>query len=275
MEDDAIEFGQGYDFESGAYPTPPNRAAVEPDPHLIDYNKPISPDRERKVKQADDSDDEEIRLDTFRGIVLGVSPEHDPRVFGNDVDADRAANIFLGNGTEFIRVSLWNDAVENVKEYLDAGPETVLEVQGKTNKQDGWTDYHIFDESPYHINEVEDDIIFKASSIGAKEITAETPVITTGSVIDRTLTREVTPDDGSPFKAQAFVIAQNNEKVYLNAYDDKTNEEITRQNELCVLIGWPDDTEFVTSELNDYEFNAKIKASNYSCICTIDGEYIV
>lgn len=259
----ANEFGSGYNWEDGAYPDPPDPIRKKVDGENKKEIAPIQPKKEHYQK---DTDEGGVNTDTYRGIVIDVVSPHTLIAGGdNEDDEIEIGTLFLGNGSDWLRVSCWGDASNKVEQYQN-DDQIVLEVTGVVAENDSEiTDILVFDDDETSLTEINEEIRFtpepaEMDSLGIESLVT---VAEAKTIVSYTATHE--SNGGNKFKVKHLAAEINGEKFVIELHDSHINCPAEMDDNLLILVGWTKNLEdFRYHQLPDLEYSGKLWVRNYS-----------
>ncbi|MGM5481007.1 MAG: OB-fold nucleic acid binding domain-containing protein [Nanobdellota archaeon] len=102
-------------------------------------------------------------------VVAKVLRKYDPRTFGNN-DEGKVASLFMGDDTGFMRLTFWNDKVDNL--FTKINENDVIEVQHAYSRENnGYIELHMGNASNCIVNPEGKSVTVKERSSGAGNIT--------------------------------------------------------------------------------------------------------
>lgn len=277
--DSHTDFGTGFDWEDGAYPTPPKYVRrqiakkVEAKRNRVNRTKRASSrdtsDSSSKPGNIRDSDETESSIKQFQGVLLSVVPPYVPYNSEEDI---RIASLFLGNGQRWARVTFWGDTVERVADFDDTDSNPTLEVTGITSDKEGeFLDLHILgsDDRTY-IKRTDEGIRWMVNPISIESIEAESLVEMVRAEVIASVSDTHENSIGERFQVQHLSLYIGSKHFVAELHDCHVNQSMNVGDIVYIFAGWgKDKDEFIHNDLPDVGYEGKFWVRNYSGIRNI------
>ncbi|MFB6104100.1 MAG: single-stranded DNA binding protein [Halobacteriaceae archaeon] len=179
---------------------------------------------------------------TVRGRVLGVD---DVREFDrDDGSTGRVSNLLLGDDTDRIRVTLWDDVADLVTE-VDPG-DGVEVVDGYVRERDGALELHCNDRSA--IDDVEDTVDYEPDATPIDSVEIGDTVDIAGVIRSADPVRTFDRDDGSEGTVRNVTVQDETDTIRVALWGAKAEADLGPGDEVLfadvdIQDGWQDDLE--------------------------------
>lgn len=179
---------------------------------------------------------------TVRGRVLGVE---EPREFDrDDGSTGRVGNLLLGDDTDRIRVTLWDDSVD-ILETVSPG-DGVAVVDGYVRERDGALELHCNDQSA--IEPVEEAVDYEPDADPIESVEIGETVDIAGVIRSADPVRTFDRDDGSEGTVRNVTVQDESGTIRVALWGPKANADLGPGDEVLfadveIQDGWQDDVE--------------------------------
>jgi len=209
-----------------------------------------------KVEPDEDAEVDVQVLDTYQvaDLSLGAS---DVDLVGQVLDTDsvrtfdrddgsegRVANLTVGDETDRVRVTLWDDKAGLADEF---GPGEVVEVgDGYVRERDGDLELHVGDRGT--VERVDEDVEYVPETTDVADVEIGEVVDIGGGVIETDPKRTFDRDDGSEGQVRNVRIKDDTGEIRVALWGDKADREIDLADRVVftdveIQDGWQDDLE--------------------------------
>ena len=177
-----------------------------------------------------------------RGVVLDTDSI---RTFDRDDGSEgRVANLTIGDETDRIRVTLWDERADRAEE-IDPGTAVEI-VDGYVREREGSLELHVGDHGA--VDEIDDEVAFEPEATAIDSIEIGETVDIAGVVRSADPKRTFDRDDGSEGQVRNVRIQDGTGDIRVALWGDKADKEIAPGDEILAADveiddGWQDDKE--------------------------------
>lgn len=261
--DEDSDFGIGFDWEDGSYPTPPKDLREE----LTTETEPKSTERSTSGEVLDsDPELEKSDLDIFEGILLSVVPPRTIYAPNSNVET-QIATLYLGNGLDWVRASFWGEAAERVVDFCDVDSGTTLVVSGlMADEEKEVKDLFIFEgDDRTGVKRINETIQYTPDPIRSESIANNSIVEMVVANVSKSIHDDHYDENGEMFKAQHLVLDIDGAQFSAELFDSHLEAPMEKGDTVFFFAGWgKDKDQYIQPDLQNYEYEGKFWIRNYS-----------
>lgn len=261
--DEDSDFGTGFDWEDGSYPTPPKDLREE----LTTETEPKSTEKSTSGEVPDsDPELENSDLDIFEGVLLSVVPPHTIYAPNSNVET-QIGTLYLGNGQDWIRASFWGEAAERVVDFCDVDPGTTLVVSGlMADEEKEVRDLFVFESNgKTGVKRINETIQYTPDPIRSESIANNSIVEMVVANVSESIHDDHYDGDGEMFEAQHLVVDIDGAQFSAELFDSHLEASMGEGDTVFFFAGWGKDKDrYIHRKLGNYDYEGKFWIRNYS-----------
>jgi hypothetical protein len=261
--DEDSDFGTGFDWEDGSYPTPPKDLKEE----LTTETEPKSTEKSTSGEVPDsDPELENSDLDIFEGTLLSVVPPHTIYAPNSNVET-QIGTLYLGNGQDWVRASFWGEAAERVVHFCDVDSSTTLVVSGlMADEEKEVKDLFVFESNDKTgVKRINETIRYTPDPIRSESIEIDSIVEMIVADVSQSIQRDQWDRDGEKFEAQHLALDIDGRKFVAELFDSHLEAPMNQGDTVLFFAGWgKDKDQFIHPDLDEHEYEGKFCIRNYS-----------